>query len=307
MAIKTHLVLYAGDDWAKKQPNVRTFQHSYEVFRDVLTKKDMQLARSSIKWYRAGTFSRYWLLDQDGTWQKVKKPLKPLVVEDRTRTYDSTGSSNALYDHARVDISQHIQMFNSPEFTLLVDNKLNQAVIFKDYMPATTLWLPGDVVQNRGSNPIVLKNLGGSGGQFVKILKTRRQRVDSIQIQQEFVQASKRGTLKDSRIVFVGDKPIYGLQRTAGKGSYHTNIHHGGTSQLVSLKSLGSLVAHATKIAAVFDMFPKKLFSLDFMVDTKSNKPYLIECNSQPGIDTLNNDPTIAHSYFTALSKHILS
>jgi len=303
------LVIYVGDDWKLERPATEHVDNSYNVWRKELAKYGLQLARGSISWWSAGKMKKYWLMDENGAWQKVTKPVTPTVIEDRCNGFDPVA---AAFDYKtllkKYEIYKAVPtFFNYPEFTDLVDSKLNQAVFFQPYMPQSTLRRPGELVKKINNKPIVLKGLGGSGGKFVQIIEAATHRVTDIQVQQEFINAREGGRLRDARLVFIGDKPSYALRRTAKRTSLYTNFHQGGTLEFVPLSSLTSLVAHAKKIASVFDVFPKKLFSLDFMIDTKSDTPYLIECNAKPGRDVFNNTPAVAKKYFAQLAKHILA
>ena len=298
--------MYAGDDWKRAQPSTKKLNTSYLVWRTVLKRRGIVFGRASIKWQSHGVFTKYWRLEDDGTWTKVKQLTKPVLIEDRTRGFHpETGIHEIKTYLEKLDIVRHVPIFNYPEFTDLIDSKLNQSALFYGHMPQTRLWLPGDELQNPQSKRLVLKGISGFGGDFVEITTAKRIKFKHMRIEQEFVKASKNGQLKDTRIVFIGSKPIYSFQRSAPKGSFLTNIHLGGSFSFIPLSTIRPLVQHAKKLAQILDVFPKRLFSLDFMIDSRSGKPYLIECNSKPTREPLRG--AIARTYFEALAKHIYS
>jgi len=300
------LVLYAGGDWKRKIPNFPTLAHAYAEWGYILRKQGMRLTRGSSEWFSNGAFQRYWELGKDGVWKKVSGRLVPIAIEDRSRDHHPvTGEYIGETFLKKLEINKRVPMLNVPEFNDLVSNKLNQAVMFHKFMPKTDLIMPGTVIKNPSGKRLVLKALGGYGGDYVEVTNKKRIKVETLKLQQQFIKASQKGVLRDFRIVYFGDKPQYGLTRTAPKGSFITNIHLGGGFEHIPLKKLGKLVEYGKEINKPLQVFPKRICSFDYMYDAKTKKPYLIEINAKPTIETLTGK--LLTRYFTNFTKYILS
>src|SRR3990167_4585286 len=210
--MKSLLSLYTGDDWPKSKPVLGPgLQRAYDIWHTLLAQRSVGLlCRASAAWYYRGRFTKYWRHNKDGSWTKVKATLRPTIVYDKTRAYDS--KTNALLQsvyRARHEMVRHSEVVNNPFFTDLLNNKLYQAVIFKKSMPITSFWPPRTLLSNPLGKTIVLKDLHGSGGKYVYISNRKRVFVKKPSVQQNFVAGSVAGRLQDIRLAFVGDKPIY--------------------------------------------------------------------------------------------------
>ncbi|MDP2587323.1 MAG: hypothetical protein Q8P33_00925 [bacterium] len=276
----------------------------YEMLGKVLRKKKIENVRASSKWFSQGKFTKYWRMQADGSWEQVNRSLRPSLVYDRMRRFDSkTGDFSELPYSIKREIARLYPFYNVPDLTELLDNKLYQAVVFSDMMPKTQLWTSNQVLQNPEGNNIVLKSVGGSGGQFVTITKKRTIRMDSLKIQQSFIKADPTN-LRDFRVGIIGNKILYVYQRIAAQGSLYTNVHQGATMEFAKLKDVKNVTERAVELLKRLRMYRKKILSLDFMVDTRDNVPYLVESNSYPG--TANFGAARLERYLTSLVNHIL-
>ena len=303
--MRTFLNLVNGDDWHRPQPRMSPdHDEQYEMLGKVLRKKKIENLRASSKWFARGKFTKYWRMRADGSWERVNRSLRPSIVYDRMRRFDSkTGDFSELPYSIKREIARAYPFYNVPDLTELLDNKLYQAVVFSDMMPKTRLWTSNQTLKNPEGDNIVLKSVGGSGGQFVTITKKRTIRMDSLKIQQSFIKADPKN-LRDYRVGIIGNKVYYVYQRIAAHGSLYTNVHQGATMEFAKLKDVKHVTDRAVELLKRLRMFRKKILSLDFMVDIRDNVPYLVESNSYPG--TANFGAARLERYLTSLVNHIL-
>ncbi|MFH0830723.1 MAG: hypothetical protein V1895_01530 [Parcubacteria group bacterium] len=305
--MKSLLTLYTGDDWGLKQPVMTNgLDRAYAAWGRVMKKRKNLLTRASIQWYHQGRFTRYWQYDWDANyWHKVRKPLRPSGIYDKARTYNpKAGEHLAALLGRKHEIADSIRMVNLPQFSELVDNKLNQAVIFNQAMPASRLWMSGSRLKNPRGKRIVLKALGGSGGTYVKITRRKYIAVRHLSIQQEFIEATKNGLLRDIRICFIGDKAQYVYSRVARPGSLYTNVHMGATMEFMKLSEIKDLLKLCDKLMQPLRVFPKKIMSFDFLIDVKKNRPFLVETNTMPG--TNNFSDALLERFFSNITSYVL-
>lgn len=303
------LILYQGDDWKRSKPHHSDAQSfGYATWASQCKKKNIELYRATPDWFRNGRFFRSWKFTANG-WEKVKKAVVPTVIYDKCSIYDQkTGAILPKVMIQKNKIETACRVVNDPEFSNLFDSKLNQALIFSQYLPKSSLVYPGQVVLKKGKSPIVLKEFYGSGGKKVVISHEAKMVAQKKLLFQEFIDASKNGVLQDVRIVFLGSKPQYALTRIAKKGSLYTNFHQGAHIEFLDLKKLSRMIALAKEIMQPLEIFPKRIFSLDFLVAQKTGRAYLVEINSMPGLDVFSEkSKKILEGYTRNLTEYLLS
>jgi ribosomal protein S6--L-glutamate ligase len=198
--------------------------------------------------------------------------------------------------------SKKVKWFNSPLFRTVADNKLNQYLLFKDFMPTTYLATSKkeyvESVRKIKSHKAVIKPFYGSGGFGIVINEKKdviKLKVEFPVLVQEFVKSnygipgfSKQMEIADLRMVYMNHKLVYALSRIAKKGSLFTNFHQGATAVLVPETKIPKVVKEAAKkIVDKLSIFPEANYSLDFVFDN-SGKPVLMEMNTTPGFDLLH-------------------
>lgn len=304
MARTTILSTYTGDDWSHARAQTGHYTEvEYRAWRDVARPLKVDLLRASVQWFKNGRFSKYWRQTADG-WEKVRRPIKPTLVYDRTRTFKKkSGAPLYFVKPLRQEIARHIPLYNTPEFSEIMDNKLYQALIFPSHMPRTQLLSADSVFKNPRGKWVVLKQLEGSAGQQVIITRKKSVAVDVPMIEQEFVPVTSGGVTKDLRIMFIGRTPQYAFHRIAPKGSLYTNVYMGAKVEMVSLSEIKSVLRYAQEIMQPLNVFPKKVFTLDFLIHQKTRKPYLIETNTMPGTDTFSQ--ALLHKILRNLTVHL--
>lgn len=298
--------MYTGDDWHRQHAQTGIYaEREYRAWHAVAKPLGIRLVRGSIQWCKNGRFIKYWRITDEG-WEKVSRSIRPTLVYDRTRTFNKkTGAPLPYVEAMRSDVSEHLPVYNLPQFSDLMDNKIYQAVVFRRFMPRTQVLLAGSTFYNPRGAWVVVKLPEGSSGQQVTITRRKRLAIEHTSIQQEFVPATTDGKTKDLRIVYVGTKPQYAFHRVAPKGSLYTNVYMGATIEMVKLDEIKSILRLAREIARPLAIFPKKVYSLDFLIHAQRKKPYLIETNTMPGTDPLEADTL--HRYLVSLTKHLFA
>lgn len=318
MAKKKHTIfaLYTGDDWNEDQPYFTpSGQNTYRVWHQVAQEFDVELLQGSLYWFKNGRFTKYWRYEGERGWKKINRSVKPTIVFDKSNFIVQEKYAPDVHA-AKKEIFRHLPMLNIPEFTFLIDNKLNQAAIFHEFMPPTIFYPLGTEVATKAGQPLVLKNLFGYGGENVTLLKKPKGKLAEPLVQQKFIKSvGPQGRVQDLRIFFLGDRPLYAYNRIAKKGSLYTNVHRGADTKLVELSSIKKVLKLADKMLEPLAVFQKKIFTFDFMIESRSQKPYLIEMNTMPGFEVFMTaqNQTVAQrerkfkGVLSSLTKYLLS
>jgi ribosomal protein S6--L-glutamate ligase len=141
-----------------------------------------------------------------------------------------------------------------------------------------------DLIRNVGGAPLVIKLLEGTQGIGVVLAETNKAAESVIEafmglkaniLVQEFIKEAG-GT--DIRCFVVGNKVIAAMKRQAPEGEFRSNLHRGGTAQLVRLNKEERLTAiNAAKAMGL------NLCGVDIL---RSNRgPVVMEVNSSPGLE----------------------
>jgi len=283
--MKSFLSLYGKPDWDVLDPTpYPDWKIMYAVLHEIGKRKGFEIFRAALPWYKDGKLTKAWYLNPRGCWEHYNKPIKPTVIYDRAFSFNrKTGEPDEKILAEKNAIAKRIEMVNAPHFSQLLDNKLYQAVVFQDVMAGSQYAPAGSVYRRKGKDPVVIKALGGLGGDFVSIQDKDVIKIERTSLVQNFIHAKDRGRVRDYRIHFVGDEPMYIYSRIAAEGSFYTNVHAGGEMQWLKLDEKKDLMDHAKRVAKRLSVFPKKFFTLDFMYDTKLKRYLLVEINTMPG------------------------
>lgn len=141
-----------------------------------------------------------------------------------------------------------------------------------------------DLIKNVGGAPLVIKLLEGTQGIGVVLAETNKAAESVIEafmglkaniLVQEFIEEAKGA---DIRCFVVGNKVIAAMKRQAGEGEFRSNLHRGGTAQLVKLtKEERATAINAAKIMGL------NLCGVDIL--QSKNGPVVMEVNSSPGLE----------------------
>jgi ribosomal protein S6--L-glutamate ligase len=134
-----------------------------------------------------------------------------------------------------------------------------------------------------GGAPVVLKLLEGTQGRGVVLAETYKAAesvIDAFQelgadfLVQEFIKEAGGSDIR----AFVIDRRVYAaMQRTAAEGEFRSNLHRGGSAELIKL----SPTERATAVKAAQTM-GLKVAGVDML--RSSRGPLIMEVNSSPGL-----------------------
>jgi ribosomal protein S6--L-glutamate ligase len=139
------------------------------------------------------------------------------------------------------------------------------------------------LIQLVGGAPVVLKLLEGTQGRGVVLaetIKAAESVIDAFQelgadfLVQEFIKEAG-GT--DIRAFVIGRRVYAAMQRTAAEGEFRSNLHRGGSAQLIKLTPAER--ATAVKAAQTMGL---KVAGVDML--RSSRGPLIMEVNSSPGL-----------------------
>jgi len=140
------------------------------------------------------------------------------------------------------------------------------------------------LIREVGGAPLVIKLLEGTQGIGVVLAETKKAAESVIEafmgvksniLIQEFI---KEAGGSDIRCLVVGGKVIAAMQRTALAGEFRSNLHRGGTAQLVKLTPAER--ATAVKAASIMGL---NVCGVDLLRSDRG--PLVMEVNSSPGLE----------------------
>lgn len=146
---------------------------------------------------------------------------------------------------------------------------------------------PGDIkdlIDLVGGPPLVIKLLEGTQGIGVVLAETQKASESVIEgfmgvqaeiLIQEFVKEAKGA---DIRCLCVGDKVVASMKRQGAPGEFRSNLHRGGTAELVKITPQER--ATAVKAAKTMGL---NVCGVDLL--RSSNGPVVMEVNSSPGLE----------------------
>jgi ribosomal protein S6--L-glutamate ligase len=140
------------------------------------------------------------------------------------------------------------------------------------------------LIESVGGAPLILKLTASTHGNGVLLAETKKAAEALINafrgigtdfLVQEFI---KEAGGSDIRCFVVGDRVIAAMQRKASKGEYRSNLHRGGTAEVIKLRPEERRLA--VKAANVMGL---DLAGVDIL--RSAHGPLVIEVNSSPGLE----------------------
>ncbi|MEW6982370.1 30S ribosomal protein S6--L-glutamate ligase [Colwelliaceae bacterium 6471] len=141
-----------------------------------------------------------------------------------------------------------------------------------------------DLIKNVGGAPVVIKLLEGTQGIGVVLGETAKAAESIIEafmglnaniLVQEFI---KEAGGADIRCLIVGDKVVAAMKRQGAEGEFRSNLHRGGTAEIVKLsKEERATAINAAKVMGL------NLCGVDIL--RSSRGPVVMEVNSSPGLE----------------------
>lgn len=141
-----------------------------------------------------------------------------------------------------------------------------------------------DLIKMVGGAPLVIKLLEGTQGIGVVLAETKKAASSVIEaffglgnniLIQEFIKESK-GT--DIRVFIVDGKVVGAMKRTAKDGEFRSNLHRGGTAELIKL----SKAERETALKAAREL-GLTVCGVDMLPSDRG--PLVLEVNSSPGLE----------------------
>lgn len=145
-----------------------------------------------------------------------------------------------------------------------------------------------DLLQNVGGAPVVIKLLEGTQGIGVVLADTKKAAESIIEafmglnaniLIQEFI---KEAGGADIRCLVIGDKVVAAMKRQGAPGEFRSNLHRGGSAELVRL----SPAERKTAVDAAKTM-GLNMCGVDIL--RSNNGPVVMEVNSSPGLEGIEN------------------
>jgi len=162
-----------------------------------------------------------------------------------------------------------------------------------------------DLLKNVGGAPVVIKLLEGTQGIGVVLADTEKAAESIIEafmglkaniLVQEYI---KEAGGADIRCLVIGDKVVASMKRQAAPGEFRSNLHRGGSAELVRL----SPAERKTAVDAAKTM-GLAMCGVDIL--RSNNGPVVMEVNSSPGLEGIEiaTGKNVAKMVFDYISKN---
>ena len=162
-----------------------------------------------------------------------------------------------------------------------------------------------EVLELAGGAPVVIKLLEGTQGIGVVLADTKRSAKSVVEafrgagvniLLQEFIKEAG-GT--DIRAIVVGGKVVAAMKRTGAAGDFRSNLHRGGTAEVIKL----SPEERSTAVRAAKAM-GLNVCGVDML--RANHGPVVMEVNSSPGLEGVEKATghDIAGKIITYIEKH---
>ncbi|WP_323765000.1 30S ribosomal protein S6--L-glutamate ligase [Marinovum sp.] len=157
-----------------------------------------------------------------------------------------------------------------------------------------------------GTAPLIVKLLESTQGKGVVLAETKKAAqsvIDAFRglkanfLVQDFV---KEAAGEDIRCLVVGGKVVAAMKRTGAEGDFRSNLHRGGTAQVVRISKAEREAA--VKAARVFGL---KLAGVDLL--RSEGGPKVLEVNSSPGLEGIEkaSGKNIAGLLYDHIETHV--
>lgn len=162
-----------------------------------------------------------------------------------------------------------------------------------------------DVIRIVGGAPLVIKLLEGTQGIGVVLAETQKAAESVIEafmglnaniMVQEFI---KEAGGSDIRCFVIGEKVVAAMKRTAKEGEFRSNLHRGGSAEIVKLTPQER--ATAVRAASIMGL---NVAGVDIL--RSNHGPVVMEVNSSPGLEGIEaaTDKNVAGMIIEFLEKN---
>lgn len=223
------------------------------------------------------------------------------LLDDLDAVIPRIGASVTFYGSAVVRQFEMMKVFTTVESQALIRSrdKLRSLQI----LSRAGLGLPKTVFTNYsrdtegvldavGGAPVIVKLLEGTQGLGVVLAETKKAAISVIEafnglkarvIVQEFIKEAKGA---DIRAFIVDGEVVGAMKRTAKEGEFRSNLHRGGSSEIIKLKrSERSAAIKAT------DKLGLRVAGVDLLQSGRG--PLILEVNSSPGLEGIEQATNI--------------
>ena len=164
-----------------------------------------------------------------------------------------------------------------------------------------------DLIEAVGGTPLVIKLLEGTQGIGVVLAETKKAAESVIQafmglnvniMVQEFI---KEADGADIRCFVIDGKVVAAMKRQGPEGEFRSNLHRGGSAELIKITSEERKVAiEAAKVMGL------NVCGVDML--RSSRGPLVMEVNSSPGLEGIEKASTkdIADSIIEVIEKKVI-
>ncbi len=145
-----------------------------------------------------------------------------------------------------------------------------------------------EIIEMAGGAPVIIKLLEGTQGIGVVLGETQKAAESIIQafggvntniLVQQFI---KEAGGSDLRCFVIGDKVVAAMMRTGKEGDFRSNLHRGGTAEMVKITPTERLTAVTAAKAMGL-----RVCGVDLL--RANHGPVVMEVNSSPGLEGLEN------------------
>lgn len=149
---------------------------------------------------------------------------------------------------------------------------------------ASSTQMTDDLLKMVKGTPLIVKLLQGTQGKGVVLAETKKAAesvIDAFRgleasfVVQEFI---KEAGGSDLRCFVLGEKVVAAMQRTAAEGEFRSNLHQGGSAQIVKITPEERAIA--VKAAKIMGL---NLAGVDILRSARG--PLVMEINSSPGLE----------------------
>uniref|UniRef100_UPI0040483901 30S ribosomal protein S6--L-glutamate ligase n=1 Tax=Roseivirga sp. TaxID=1964215 RepID=UPI0040483901 len=214
-------------------------------------------------------------------------------VEDIDAVIPRIGASVTFYGTAVVRQFEMMGVFSATESQAIVRSrdKLRSMQILSGAnlpMPRTAFTNYSkeekSLIEHVGGAPVIIKLLEGTQGLGVVLAETRKAAQSVVEafhglkariIVQEFIKEAKA---TDMRIFIVDGKVVGAMRRTGMEGEFRSNLHRGGSAEVIKLTRIEKSVA--IKAAAALGL---SVAGVDMLPSSRG--PLVLEVNSSPGLE----------------------
>ncbi len=214
------------------------------------------------------------------------------IVDDLHAVIPRIGASNTEFGSSLVRHFQSMGVFCVAEADPILRSRnkwtsfqiLAQAAI---PLPKTFLgnaFSEEHMLDQMGKAPVIIKLLEGTHGQGVILAETYKSALSIIEtlnasrvkfVVQEFI-AESNGT--DLRAIVVDGKVVAAMKRASKNGDFRSNLHRGGSSEIITLSQQEELIA--IKAAKALQL---GVCGVDILQSSRG--PLVLEINSTPGLE----------------------